>query len=342
MFKNKEKVQNFLAYGISQCRVLVLGDVMLDRYYFGDVKRISPEAPVPVALINGEKTTLGGAANVALNLFYLGCQTKLAGVIGEDINGDNFYQMMNALHMETAGLVRDQTRPTTTKMRIFGGHQQMLRLDFENKDEIAKKLEKRIRTYVEKSFQEGLDCIIISDYDKGICSSALCRYIIKRAREEGIYSIVDPKGKHWNKYAGASFITPNIKELGDVFNTKLTNDDQVVEKAGEKLRKKFHFDSLVATRSEKGMSIINEAKTLHIPTLAQEVFDVSGAGDTVIATFGAALAGHMEILDAALLANLAAGVVVEKLGTYPIHIKELIRAAELRADTDIDWKEGNV
>ena len=132
MFKNQEKVQNFLKHGISQCRVLVLGDVMLDRYYFGDVKRISPEAPVPVALINGEKATLGGAANVALNLFYLGCQTKLTGVIGEDINGDKFYQMMNALHMETEGLVRDKTRPTTTKMRIFGGHQQMLRLDFEH------------------------------------------------------------------------------------------------------------------------------------------------------------------------------------------------------------------
>ena len=186
-----------------------------------------------------------------------------------------------------------------------------------------------------------MDCIVISDYDKGICSSALCRYIIKRAREEGIYSIVDPKGKRWNKYAGASFITPNIKELGEAFNKKIANDDQVVEKEGEKLRKKFHFDTLVATRSEKGMSIINEAKTLHIPTLAQEVFDVSGAGDTVIATFGAALAGHMELIDAALLANLAAGVVVEKLGTYPIHIQELIRAVELTADIDVHWKKGN-
>lgn len=326
MFHNPDDIRGFLTDGIAHCRVLVLGDVMLDRYYYGDVQRISPEAPVPVALINDEKTTLGGAANVALNLFQLGCQTKLVGVTGQDENAARLRQKMQEVGMDTAGLLVEPARPTTTKLRIIGGHQQMLRLDFENAAAIAGKTERKIKDRLDELLTSGLDCLIISDYAKGVCTKSLCQYLIQKADEQGFCLIVDPKGTDWRKYAGASCITPNMKELGEALHDKMPNTDAAVEKAGTKLRRKYRLKSLVVTRSEQGMTVIDERQALHIPTLAQEVFDVSGAGDTVIAALGAAAAWGMDMQDAARLANLAAKVVVGKVGTYPIHRQELLQA----------------
>lgn len=341
MFHNPEYVRRFLTEDITRCRVLVLGDVMLDRYYYGDVKRISPEAPVPVALINDEKTTLGGAANVALNLFHLGCQTKLVGVIGQDENADRLRQRMQETGMDTGGLLVDPARPTTTKLRVIGGHQQMLRLDFESSAAIAKKTERKIKACLDELLANGLDCLIISDYAKGVCTKSLCQYLIQKADEQGICLIVDPKGPDWRKYAGASCITPNIKELGEALHDQVANRDDAVEKAGARLRRKYHLKGLVVTRSEQGMTVIDEQQALHIPTLAQEVFDVSGAGDTVIAVMGAAFACGMDMQDAARLANLAAKVVVGKLGTYPIHREELLRVAPLRKNSEESCQEDN-
>lgn len=339
MFRDFTKVESFLEKGIKNCRVLVLGDIMLDRYYFGEVKRISPEAPVPVALVSSEKDTLGGAANVALNLHHLGCKVKLAGLVGADDSRTRLQSIMENLGMDVSGLISDHHRPTTTKLRIIGGHQQMLRLDFEKNDPLTKIIEKRLKGYIEDSITEGIDGILISDYAKGVCTSHLCQFTIAKAAEKGIPLIADPKGYNWRKYSGAQFITPNMKELSEALSSKVANDNKTVERAGAKLRKRFNLGQLVLTRSEKGMSLITQQQIFHIPTLAQEVFDVSGAGDTVIATMGAALAGGVETIDAAMLANLAAGIVVGKVGTYAIRAQELLQAVRNKQGSDFIWQE---
>ncbi len=322
MFKIPGEVVQFLQVGIQACKVLVFGDIMLDRYYFGEVRRISPEAPVPVAKISSEKDTLGGAANVALNLFKLGCPVQLVGIVGHDDSHSRMEKLMQELPMDMAGLVA-ANRPTTTKLRVIGGHQQMLRLDFEQAEALSKRMERDVKDRLVALFDSGINCIIISDYAKGVCTPALCRYLITEARQRHIPLIVDPKGSNWRKYAGAPYITPNVKELGEAIHASIANEDGVIEKAVCKARKRFAIGHMILTRSEKGMSVISDEKSLHIPTLAQDVFDVSGAGDTVIAVLGAALAGGLNVVEASLLANIAAGYVVGKVGTYAIQNKEL-------------------
>lgn len=322
MFKDSEQILRFLQSHIQFCKVLVFGDIMLDRYYFGEVKRISPEAPVPVAKIYREQDTLGGAANVALNLVKLGCPVKLVGIVGCDDSRSRLEILMESLSMDQTGLVA-ANRPTTTKLRVIGGHQQMIRLDFEQVEALSKRTERELKQRIEKLLNAGIDSIIISDYAKGVCTAALCRYLITEARQRQIPLIVDPKGANWKKYAGASFITPNVKELGEAIHASVPNQNEDIEKAGSKVRKRFALDEMILTRSEQGMSVINDDRILHIPTLAQDVFDVSGAGDTVIAVMAAALAGKLDVAEAALLANVAAGYVVGKVGTYAIQNKEL-------------------
>lgn len=325
MFHNLDKILNFLDGKVAECKVMVLGDIMLDRYYFGDVKRISPEAPVPVAQIYREQDTLGGAANVALNLFHLGAQVSLVGVTGKDESQRRMASLMQELPLDTSNLV-ETDRPTTTKLRVIGGHQQMIRLDFEEAAALDKKKEREVKRRIETLLDQGIDSIIISDYAKGVCTPSLCRYVIREADQRKIPVIIDPKGANWRKYAGASFITPNVKELAEAAGEAVRNEDEAVSKAALKVCKRFSIGNMVLTRSEKGMSLIGSEPDIHIPTLAQDVFDVSGAGDTVIAVLGAALAGKLELMEAALLANLAAGYVVGKVGTYAIHRHELRQA----------------
>ena len=322
MFHDPQALLHFLQTGIKACKVLVLGDVMLDRYYYGEVKRISPEAPVPVAKIHSEQDTLGGAANVALNLFNLGCTVALVGVVGCDDSRSRMEKLMQELPMATTGLVT-ASRPTTTKLRVIGGHQQMLRLDFEQAEGLSKRTEREVRQRLEALLDAGIDSMIISDYAKGVCTPALCRYLISEARRRSIPLIVDPKGSNWKKYTGAPFITPNVKELAEAIHASVANENGPIEKAVVKVRKRFSIDHMILTRSERGMSVMSYEQSLHIPTLAQDVFDVSGAGDTVIAVMGAALAGGLAVVEASLLANAAAGYVVGKVGTYAIHNQEL-------------------
>ena len=318
-----DELKNFILNGISTCKVMVVGDLMLDKYYFSEVTRISPEAPVPIAKIFKIDETLGGAANVAHNLALLGCKTSLIGQIGRDNHGEIFKNKLKTLGIDYSG-VFDSEKPTTTKIRVISGHQQMIRLDFEDSTALDTANE---RNLLEK-FTERLskvDVVIISDYGKGVCSKKVCREVINASRAAKKYVIVDPKGDNWQKYFDASFITPNLKEFNAILDKKVTNDDEIEESA-RKVIEEYNLRGLLVTRSSKGLTLVADNKKAHIKARAQEVFDVSGAGDTVIAVFALGLAGKLDFEASAYLSNVAAGVVVAKVGTYALNRDELLNA----------------
>lgn len=306
--------------------MIVIGDVMLDKYYFGDVSRISPEAPVPVAKVKKEKTTLGGAANVAHNLARLGAKVCLAGITGQDQNRKQPIGLLSELGIDSSGLLAT-SRPTITKLRVIGGHQQMVRLDFEEIHPLQSEEAEELQVWLlQKIQQDGIHGVIVSDYAKGVCTPNFVQAVIQQCKSGGIPVVVDPKGLDWHKYKGADFVTPNIKELGEAVGTMLANQDAAVEQASKEILEHFAMANVVATRSEKGLSVINRQQVLHLPTQAEEVFDVSGAGDTVAAILAAGIAGGLDTIDAAHLANMAAGIVVGKMGTYAISRQELLAA----------------
>ena len=319
-----ERLKNFVANDIGACKVLVVGDVMLDKYYFGEVARISPEAPVPIAHVVKIKETLGGAANVVHNLALLGCQTSIIGQIGRDNHGEIFLSKLNSLGVDFSGVI-ETSKPTTTKIRVISGHQQMIRLDFEDSAEIdGSTTDELLKNFSAQI--ENVDAVIISDYGKGVCTKKICREIIGACRSQKKFVIVDPKGDKWQKYFDASFITPNLKELNAVLPKKIPNVDAQIEESARKVIDEFNLRGIVVTRSAEGLTLIDGEKISHIKARAQEVFDVSGAGDTVIAVFALALAGKLNSEAAAYLANVAAGVVVAKVGTYAINREELLNA----------------
>ena len=327
-FNDIKQIYTFLHQRTSGCRVMVVGDIMLDRYYFGEVNRISPEAPVPVAQIKEVKERLGGAANVSHNLARLGCQVELIGITGNDYLRTAMINLLSKQGISAEGLIIAADRPTTSKTRVIGGHQQILRLDFEDTAPLGHKLEQQLQHYIMTKLPT-VGSIIISDYGKGVCTPKLCQMIITASKAHSIPLIIDPKGADWRKYKGAFLITPNLKELSEAVRTQVANEHNAVEKAAQRLRSRYQLNNVMATRSEKGLSLITETDAIHVPTTAQEVFDVSGAGDTVVAVMGAALADGMIVADAAQLANVAAGIVVGKLGTYAISQTELLHAIEL-------------
>ena len=319
-----DELKNFVANGISACKVLVIGDVMLDKYYFGEVTRISPEAPVPIAHVLEVKETLGGAANVVHNLALLGAQTSIIGQVGSDNHGEIFLSKLKSLGVDYSGVI-ETSKPTTTKIRVISGHQQMIRLDFED----AKSLDTADEKLLMEKFFERLpevDAVIISDYGKGVCTKKICREIISACRAQKKCVVVDPKGDKWQKYFDASYITPNLKELNAILPKSISNVDAQIEEASRKVIDEFNLCGLLVTRSAAGLSLISDKKIAHIKARAQEVFDVSGAGDTVIAVFALALAGKIDSEVAAYLANVAAGVVVAKVGTYALNREELLNA----------------
>ncbi len=318
---------DFVAHGTEKCRVLVVGDVMLDQYYYGEVTRISPEAPVPITRVVKTKETLGGAANVAHNLALLGCQTEVAACIGADHHGGRLRALFEKRGISIYGLVVTGA-PTTTKLRVIGGHQQMMRLDFEETEPVAGEDAERLFMLAQASLSDGAGALVLSDYGKGIVTAELCARLIEVAHKKGVPVVVDPKGSDWEKYRGADYITPNLKELNAVQASPVKNEDTAVERAARYAMERFGIRAMVATRSECGLSLVTDNSSVHIPTKAQEVFDVSGAGDTVIAAFALALAGGLLPEQGAYLANLAASVVVAKLGTYAVSKGELLSALE--------------
>jgi len=287
--------------------VLVVGDVMLDRYWFGEVSRISPEAPVPVVLIGNEDQRLGGAANVAWNCNELGARTRLLSVVGRDEPGRALEKLLKAKGIE-ASLHHDGSLSTTQKLRVIGRHQQLLRIDFErppSREVLASKLEEFKRALADT------DVIILSDYGKG--GLAHIAEMIRAARRAEKRVLVDPKGDDYTRYKGASIITPNVAELREVVGSWANEPD--LKKRAHALREELKLEALLLTRGEEGMTLFSGAKTTYIKAEAREVFDVTGAGDTVIAALAVMLAAGAKLEAAVRIANRAAGIVVGKLGT---------------------------
>lgn len=305
----------------STSRVLIVGDVMLDKYYFGKVERISPEAPVPVVSITREESRLGGASNVAHNIATLGGHPYLCSTIGHDFFGKEIERLSRQKNIRTF-LLRT-AYPTITKARVIGGKQQIVRVDYEDRTQLNESEQQQLR----EAFLQALpECsiVVISDYGKGLISEDFCQYVIGHSLTFGKKVIIDPKGNNWKKYNGADIVTPNIKELSEIVGYPVSNTDDAVEKAALEAIEANNLTALLVTRSDKGMSLICPGQpALHLPTHSEEVFDVSGAGDTVVATLSICLAIGMNIIDAMKTANIAAGIVVKKIGTATLTQEEL-------------------
>ncbi|WP_298653192.1 D-glycero-beta-D-manno-heptose-7-phosphate kinase [uncultured Proteiniphilum sp.] len=302
-------------------RILIIGDILIDTYYVGDVKRISPEAPVPVVRVNNTYSVLGGAANVARNLMGIECNPTVLGLIGNDENGKLVNKMFEDLKAEN--VLFPTLESTVTKIRILGNNQQIARLDFEKEFHSISRDEELLLTQAMEKLIPEIDVVVVSDYGKGVCNELICKNAIELSSRYNKPIIIDPKGFDWHKYENATIVTPNLKELSDIYGEEVENRDNPIHIAGRFILNKYNIHSLLITRSEKGMSFIDRQTSVHISTEAKEVFDVSGAGDTVVAVLAAALAAKFSLHDAINLSNKAAGIVVGKIGTSPILYDEL-------------------
>jgi D-beta-D-heptose 7-phosphate kinase/D-beta-D-heptose 1-phosphate adenosyltransferase len=313
-----------LAMSLKNTRILVVGDVMLDRYLWGDASRVSPEAPVPVVKVEKKTWFLGGAGNVATNLAALGCEAYLMGITGRDWAGGKLRELFSAAGISDA-TIEDSDRPTTTKTRVMARQQQMVRLDEEETRPLSPDLAERLLADAAAALPRS-NAVILSDYGKGIFhSEAFTRKLIRICRDAGVPVFVDPKGNDWRRYAGATCITPNTLELEGVVGKRMA-DAAALESEAAGLRDSLDLDWLLVTRGGKGMALFGrQTDPLFLTANAREVFDVSGAGDTVIAVLAATFATGMPFADAAEVSNTAAGIVVGKLGTHPILWEELAR-----------------
>ncbi|QOY51435.1 D-glycero-beta-D-manno-heptose-7-phosphate kinase [Candidatus Sulfurimonas baltica] len=301
-------------------KILVVGDLMIDHYLWGSCERISPEAPVQVVDIAKETTVLGGAGNVINNLKALGAEVSVSSVIGSDDNGAELLNMLKEIGVETRSIITQDGRKTSKKSRVIAVSQQILRYDNESKEEITSTSEKEILDSLSKSIAE-FDTVILSDYGKGVLTVALCKGIIKLCRDAGVKVLVDPKGSDFSKYSGAYLLTPNKKEAMLATNINI-KDNASLEAALLKLKKECNLEVSLITLSEDGIATYeNELKIF--PTVAKEVFDVTGAGDTVIASIAFALSVGKNIEQTAAFSNLAAGVVVGKIGSATVTIDEI-------------------
>lgn len=301
-------------------KVAVVGDMMLDDYIIGTVDRISPEAPVPVVSVKKERFVLGGAANVVNNLATLGAKTLCFGVIGDDSDGDRLLNVFREKNIDVTGVIRVEDRPTIVKRRIIAGTQQLLRLDWEDASNIRKEIEDLLLNKIKEHIDE-IDAFILSDYDKGVLTPRVAKEIIEMAKGKNIIVTVDPKPKNAQNYIGATSMTPNRKEAMECLGKG--KDTDILE-IGKELKEKLSLTNLLLTRSEEGMSLFGNEKIENIPTYAKEVYDVTGAGDTVISVYTLAGATGMEWYEAAKLANTAAGVVVGKMGTSTVTKEEIL------------------
>ena len=300
---------------IEHARVLVVGDVMLDRYWFGEVERISPEAPVPVVRVVKREDRLGGAANVARNIVALGAKATLVGLVGQDEAAQCIHELLTEAGIE-AHLIADSAHPTTLKMRVLGKQQQLLRIDFEDKP--TPSLLKSLSDQVEKILAVH-DVLVLSDYAKG--ALAQVELLIELARKKGLPILVDPKGTDYQRYRGATLVTPNRSEMQQAVGA--WSSEQTLNERAQALRQELSLEALLVTRSEQGMTLFTEQGREHVDAQAHEVFDVSGAGDTVLATLAVMRAAGVDWPNAMLWANRAGGIVVGKLGTSIVTAGEL-------------------
>lgn len=310
-----------------EAKVLLVGDVMVDEFIWGDVSRISPEAPVPVVKVTRETFVPGGAANVAANIASLGGKVFVTSVIGDDLNAERLRDEFLRRGINTDGLVVDSSRPTTLKTRIIAHSQQVVRVDRESKKEIGQTIIQRVFDQI-LQFLEEIEILVISDYGKGVITPDLLARLIPLAREKGIPSIVDPKLKNYLSYKGINIITPNQNEAASFVKREIESDVDLVE-IGREILSTLGCIAVLITRGERGMSLFEENGAItHIPTMAREVYDVTGAGDTVVGVLALSLASGAGIVEAATLANYAAGIVVGEVGTATVSQEELRRAIE--------------
>ncbi|MFZ1946983.1 MAG: D-glycero-beta-D-manno-heptose-7-phosphate kinase [bacterium] len=316
------RVREILA-GVRGKRVVVVGDVMVDRYLWGSVSRISPEAPVPVVEIARETSRLGGAANVASNVVSLGAACSLCGLVGQDHEGESLTRRLEDHGIAAAGLVRVSGRPTTVKTRIMAHNQQVVRADRETREDVTGEPEARLRSAVSAALATA-DAVIISDYGKGAVTEGLLGYLIPAARSAGRIVSADPKERQFRNYRGVSLITPNQFEAGGIVGRRITDEDSLMA-VGWEVFDMLAPDALLVTRGENGMSLFEGGRRYkHFATVARQVYDVTGAGDTVIASFTLCLAAGATTAEAAQIANHAAGVVIREVGTATVGSDDLI------------------
>ena len=306
-------------------RVLVLGDVMVDEYIWGAVSRISPEAPVPVVEVGDENIRLGGAANVVANIRALQGQADLVGVAGGDSMAERLIHEIEQIGLKPDGLIVDRSRKTTIKTRVVAGGQHVVRFDRECTDELGPELRGRVQELVQDRLA-GADALIISDYGKGVINAQLLEVVVPLARARGVVTVVDPKINHFDLYRQVSVLTPNHREAVAAWGRPIKTDADVVA-AGRYLLDRLKAEAVLVTRGEKGMSLFERnGRVSHIPAVGKEVFDVTGAGDTVVGAMALALASKATMVEAAQIANHAAGVVVGKRGTATVSLAELKRS----------------
>jgi D-beta-D-heptose 7-phosphate kinase/D-beta-D-heptose 1-phosphate adenosyltransferase len=319
----KRAISNF-----KQAKVLVIGDLILDEFIWGDVSRISPEAPVPVVWVNSETFMPGGAANVANNIHALGGQACICGVIGSDERGRVMVDELRRKNIDVEGIVIDNERPTTLKTRVIAHHQQVVRIDREKVDGIDDNIIGQMSTYLKEKISE-VDAVLIEDYGKGVIIPRLIQELVSLAQRHKRIITVDPKEEHFSFYQNVSLLTPNNHEAGVALGKKIKTDQQL-EESGLALLNNLNARAVLVTLGENGMRLFeNKDRSVHIPTVAQEVFDVSGAGDTVIAAASTALASGASMLEAAHIANYAAGIVVGKVGVNIATQEELLERLKL-------------
>lgn len=313
----------------SNSRILVIGDLILDCYIWGKVSRISPEAPVPIVEVTNDTFMLGGAANVAYNVAALGGKATVAGVAGRDRAGEILREILDEKGIGTA--IFEDSRPTTMKTRVIAHNQQVVRFDKEDKNKINGKVFRNIRDFLKEAVS-GYDAVIVSDYKKGIVSPELMKVILAAAGPKGKFVAVDPKVGHFHLYKGVSIVTPNLAEASHGSGIEI-KDEKTLRKAGETLLKKLSCKAVLITRGEEGMSLFEKGKVVHIPTAARHVYDVTGAGDTVIAAFALAYVSGAAFEQAALIANHAAGIVVGEVGAAVATPEKLIKSLNATRET---------
>ena len=332
---NRLAAERFLE-NTSQLTVLVIGDLMLDEYLWGKVERISPEAPVQVVEVRREELRLGGAGNVINNLVALGAKVKVCSVLGDDADGHLLRELLAGRAVDTDGILLAAGRITSRKTRVLASNQQIVRIDRETRVEIPPEQERQLIASVRAALPSS-QVLLISDYLKGVLPEGLLQAVITAARQAGVPVVVDPKGNDYRKYRGATALTPNRKEA-QVASGVAISDEASLCRAGRQLCRDLDLEALVLTRSEEGMSLFyRDGSELHLPTEACEVFDVSGAGDTVLALIGLGLAAGLPLAEAARLSNLAAGIVVAKVGTSTVTAAEILDALG-RQHLDADSK----
>ncbi len=321
--------------GMGRGRVLILGDIMLDEYLFGRVERISPEAPVPVVEISSSKLLLGGAANVAANIRALGDEAILLGAVGEDEAAIKLKQLLRLREISDEYLVHDGSRQTTIKTRIMAHNQQVVRADREDRHDLQTEMEREVYNRF-LSVANTITAVIVSDYGKGVITSSLLEQVMDVCVEKGIFVAVDPKESRFRNYRRVSVITPNHHEAGFAFGRRIDTEEDLLA-VGNGLIRRLEAKSILITRGADGMSLFEaDAEPTHIPTFARKVYDVTGAGDTVIATFVSAVNAGANLQEAAIIANAGAGLTIAEVGTATV------TSAQIRKELEWNFKNGNL